>query len=546
MQNFKKLLLGSAAIACVGVAGSESALASIFFGSGGTAGQIVYRQIGDCLYQQAQGTTGSGAPPAGPLPISTACTLGTNSSGFFGELLYAGTGSGSGKATFLGNYATPQLLSGASVSGSIPSVDFTFGINTISQYDGVQIGGTDQPLTTADVNTYQTASLPANTLSGFAGGSNGQTAFGNAIQIPTMVIPMALGYNGKDGAGTSLAIVNSDSTLHLSRQAMCGIWSGHITKWNNPILTALNGLAGNSGNITFVHRVDASGSTFLISNAMGEQCNGIVGPDNEDSGAPTVSYAQPWSDRNASCPVPAAPTTPPFAGAVGGTDLLNFFDYTTNQCGTTIPSPIRSGGTAQPTFTSASGSGALQSKVATTNGAIGYASVDYWSPIKAGSQKTAELQSQWDITHNTGAYTVANAAGASAAMTITPNFGATGSSGFPANITDPLAWTLQANNPNPVGQGAYPIAGFTWMLVYECYKPHSNSNNAWLWMRTYVNYMYGASDAQGIIAANGFATIPSPWLSSVTQILGGGGGVKGPSLIGTTPDCSASGIVGAY
>lgn len=539
MRNLKKLLIGSAAIATLGVVTSESALANSFYASGGTAGQIVYRQLGDCLYQQAQGTTGSGAPPTGPLPISTACSLGSNSSGDFGLLLYAGTGSGSGKATFLANSSSPTLLTGATVSGSIPSVDYTIGVNTISQYDGVQWDSSDVPLNTADINTYKTAALPANSLSGFTGGSNAQAAFGNAIQVPTMIIPIALGYNSKDGNGVALGV----TSLNLTRQAMCGIWSGHITQWNNSILTAANpGLSSNSGQITFIHRVDPSGSTFLISNAMQQQCNGIVGPNNEDSGAATVSYGQPYSDRNAACPVPAAPTTPPFAGAVS--DLLNFPDFTTDQCGTSIPSPVGSGATNKPKYANASGSGNLQKAVSTTNGAIGYASVDYWLPIKSGSQSTALLQSQWDITHNTGLFTAGNAASATAAFgNRAPDFG-TVTGGVPASLTDPLAWNLQANNGNPTGQGAYPIAGFTWMLLYECYQPHTaNSNNAWLWMRTYINYMYGASDAHAIIAANGFATLPGPWQNATNQLLSGS---NGPQLIGTTPDCSASGIVGAY
>ena len=101
MRNFKSILMGSVAIASISVA-SQPAHALFAFGDGSTAAQIAYRQLMDCLYNQAQGTPGGGGANGGPLALSTACPS-ADGSGFGGEMLYAGPGSGKGKAPIISN-----------------------------------------------------------------------------------------------------------------------------------------------------------------------------------------------------------------------------------------------------------------------------------------------------------------------------------------------------------------------------------------------------------------------------------------------------------
>ena len=68
MRNLKNILLGSVAFACVGVA-SGAAQAQLAFGAGATFPQIAYRQLMDCMYNQAQGSPGK----PGPYPKATNC-----------------------------------------------------------------------------------------------------------------------------------------------------------------------------------------------------------------------------------------------------------------------------------------------------------------------------------------------------------------------------------------------------------------------------------------------------------------------------------------
>ncbi|MFX8984495.1 substrate-binding domain-containing protein, partial [Acinetobacter baumannii] len=77
------------------------------------------------------------------------------------------------------------------------------------------------------------------------------------------------------------------------------------TKWDNSLITADNGGAVGAGPITFVHRSDGSGTNFLFTNAMANQCVGIFGPNNETPGAPLALYSFPWTDKTigaAQCP----------------------------------------------------------------------------------------------------------------------------------------------------------------------------------------------------------------------------------------------------
>ncbi|CAL76056.1 putative phosphatase; putative signal peptide [Bradyrhizobium sp. ORS 278] len=481
MRNLNAIIMGSAAFACAAVASNSAHAGSYAFGAGATFPSIAYRQLMDCLYNQVQGSAGL----PGPLAKATACT-GFNGSGFGGGILYAPTGSGNGKLVLRTN--DKASITTPSSSNTVPYTDSTIGVNTISDYDGVQFAGSDDVATASDIAAWNAAGNPAK--------------FGNMITIPALVGPVAIGFNGKDGAGAALNILpatpaGGSSGLNLSRNALCGIVSGHITKWNNPILTALNGGVLGTGNITFVHRTDGSGTTFLFSNALATQCQFEIGPNNETD-TTTVSYALPWTDRSGACPRPVA----------RGANQLNWPDqFTTDQCGTVISNP--GGGT----FAGGSGSSGVVSAVTSTNGAMGYASADFWLPVKTNGLKTANLQAQWDITNNTGKFQPPTPAGASNAMaSAVPQFSA-------ATRTNPLAWSLQGVVPNPVLPDSYPISGFTWIHMYQCYANHANGNNGFIWFRTWLDYLYGSNNAKDILEANGFAKVPSAWLIETYTLL---------------------------
>ena len=477
MRNFKTILMGSAAFACIGFASGTAEAGSYAFGAGATFPQIAYRQLMDCLYDQVQGSTSK----PGPLAKATSC-LSFNGSTFHGAILYAPTGSGNGKTVLRTNDKT-QI---GTPSNSIPYTDSTIGVLNTTDYDGIQFAGSDDILTPADIVAWNAAGNPAK--------------FGGVIQVPALIGPVGIGFNGKDGAGATLNILPATPTggssgLNLSRNALCGIVSGHITKWNNAILTALNGGVLGTGNITFIHRQDGSGTTFLLSNALATQCQFEIGPNNETDST-IVSYELPWTEHTndtSLCPRPVA----------HGANQLNWPDqFPTDQCGNAVANP--GGGH----FAFASGSGSLVAAVGSTNGSIGYASADFWLPVKVGGLKTANIQSQWDLTAATGKFQPPTAAGAKTAMeSAVPQFDST-------TIGNPLAWSLQGVVPNPVIPGSYPISGFSWIEMYQCYQPHANGNNAFLWLSTFLNYLYGSSNAAAILNDNGFSNVPTPWINA--------------------------------
>ncbi|WP_349643514.1 hypothetical protein [Bradyrhizobium diazoefficiens] len=102
---------------------------------------------------------------------------------------------------------------------------------------------------------------------------------------------------------------------------------------------------------------------------------------------------------------------------------------------------------------------------------------------------------------------------------------------------NPLTWSLHGVNPNPVVAGSYPISGFSWIEMYQCYKTHANGNNAFIWFKGFLDYVYG-SGSQAIMNDNGFAQVPAVWQGEIYTLLNDpANGLNGSSC---------SGKVGAY
>jgi ABC-type phosphate transport system substrate-binding protein len=421
-------------------------------------------------------------------------------SGLGAQILYAPVGSGGGKRAFVNHNNTDSTSVGLGTpsSSSVPYTSALYPNYTPGGYGGngygqMHLAGSDDVLGPTDVTTYNT--------------NSGPTKYGAILQVPTLIGPVTIPINGKDGTGAPLNIVNpipsgGTSGLNLSRQALCGIFSGHITKWNNPILTALNGgTVLGTGNITVVHRSDGSGTTFLTTNALVAQCAGTFGPKSETD--PTLAlYEFPWSDRTVSagqCPAI------PYRGA----NSVNWPDLTNDQCGVAISNP--GGGV----FAGASGNSGVVSTVTSTNGAIGYATPDLVAPVVPAGLKTANLQNGYDAALGNLNFLPPTAAGAQIAMqAANPAFDVT-------TVQQPLVWSALGVEPNPFAPGAYPLAGYTWINFYQCYDPAASTNVQFALMN-YLIFHYTNPTAQTILANNGFAPIPSNWLNFVGYLLTAG------------------------
>ncbi len=129
------------------------------------------------------------------------------------------------------NATNPSIQLGTTGSGGSGA-----GI-TAMQYDQVDIGASDAPLTTSQY-----------------AGIHGS---GGAIQIPWALSATGLGYN-----------IPGVKVLKLNGKTLAGIFSGKITSWGNSSITKLNPAykkaLKSAGKITPVYRSDGSGDSYAF------------------------------------------------------------------------------------------------------------------------------------------------------------------------------------------------------------------------------------------------------------------------------------------
>ena len=482
MRITKTFLLASVALGAI--CASEAASAqTIIRGGGSTFISVALRNLFDCATHQPTGPTAANPTGSVTQPLSASCVgIGPDFPHDPYLFLYAPTGSGAGKAGFVKHSAISIGSNAwtAKVSGNIPYADNTFAPQwPYPDTTGIQYAASDDLLLPGDVAAYNTNSGPAN--------------WGNILFMPAVLGPVAISINPtKDGNGNAWAV--APNTIKLSRTSMCGIFTGHITKWDNASITADNGGSVGAGQITVVHRSDGSGTNFLMTNALANQCRTVFGPNSETD--PTLTlYAFAWTDNGA--PVAQCPAIPSI-----GSNTTNWPDLVNDQCGHAISNP--GGGV----FVAKQGNAGVAGFIVTQNGAAGYNTADQVQPIAPAGPQTAQLQSQYDIDNVTGLYHLPTAAGAQAAMAaVTPVFDDT-------TRANPLNWSAQGTVPNPALPGSYPIAGFSWFLFYQCYADSGVASV----IPQYINFHYGQSLAASVLGDNGMAVPPAAWLNEIQKL----------------------------
>jgi phosphate transport system substrate-binding protein len=241
------------------------------------------------------------------------------------------------------------------------------------------------------------------------------------VHIPTVLGAVVIAYN-----------LPGVDDLKLSNELLEKIFMGEITKWNDAALKANNeGVALPDMNITFVHRSDGSGTTFIFSDYM-------------------TKISSKWAD------------------AVGAGKSLQW--------------PVGMGAKGNP---------GVAGTIKQTEGAIGYIGSEY-----AFAQKiqTAKVQ------NSAGNYIVPSIASVSASA----------KGEIPADTR-----IMLTNSDDPE---AYPISGFTWIILYKEQNYNGRSKDQALATVSFLDWLVSA-DAQGQAEKVHYAPLPDAAAEKAKAIL---------------------------
>jgi phosphate transport system substrate-binding protein len=248
-----------------------------------------------------------------------------------------------------------------------------------------------------------------------------QAAPGRILHFPTVLGAVVPVYN--------LAEVGQE--LRFTGPLLADIILGTVKKWNDPAVAAHNpGVALPDRDITFVHRSDGSGTTFV------------------------------WADF-------LSKVSPAFAQRVGADTSLNW-----------------------PTGVGGKGNEGVAGMVRQTPGALGYIELIY------------ALQNRIAV----GA--VQNAAG----QFVTPSVESVTAAAASAAANMPADFRVSITNPP--GAQAYPIASFTWLLLYE--QPQDTARGRM--MADFVRW--AITDGQAHARDLGYAPLPESVVRMELEALG--------------------------
>lgn len=241
------------------------------------------------------------------------------------------------------------------------------------------------------------------------------------VHIPTVLGAVVIAYNlpGVDG-------------LKLSNELLEKIFMGEITKWNDPLIKSNNAdLTLPDLDITFIHRSDGSGTTFIFSDYM-------------------TKISSKWA-------------------AIVGT-------------GKSLQWPVGMGAKGNP---------GVAGTISQTEGSIGYIGSEY-----AFAQKiqTAKVQ------NSAGNYIEPSIASVSAAA----------KGEIPADTR-----IMLTNSDDPE---AYPISGFTWIILYKDQNYNGRSKEQAMATVSFLDWLV-SEEAQGQAEKVHYAPLPAPAVTKAKAIL---------------------------
>lgn len=452
-----------------GMPATASAQTEIYAG-GATLPAGTYRKLFNCYSREVDVNNAYN---------SAACTAPVGSNRFFG---YASVGSGAGQRAFIFDDPTrigvPPVQSPipySTTSGplpnspALPAGKLPFSGAAPTGYPNHHWSGSDAIITQnpqpglspqISYDCYNGVAVdPACTV-------DRRTIAGPAIQIPTMVTTVNIPFR-----------VGSRTSLRLSQRSLCGIFTGNITNWNDPQITADNGgsvTGGVSRQIIVVRRADGSGTTFLFAQALDAVCDGVRGAEWTGGVGTSVTWPKPF-----------------FYAAPGNEGVNQVVAATNFSIGYSTPELTRPAVTsivAPATVTYVDGNGA--------------------NPITVNAG-TYPARPRATLQNKAGAYVQPNpATGRNAMASASPPSG-----GAAANAAN---WGIAGIVADPTAANAYPIAGFTWFNGYTCY----GSNPVGAALRQFFSwYLGGSTQPRDILNADYFGALPTSWRLAAKQLV---------------------------
>ncbi len=241
------------------------------------------------------------------------------------------------------------------------------------------------------------------------------------VHIPTCIGAVVIAYN-----------LPEVENLKLSNQLLESIFMGKITNWNDPLIVAENeGVNFPDMEITFVHRSDGSGTTYIFSDYMSK-------------------ISSTWETE------------------VGRGKSLKW-----------------------PVGLGAKGNPGVAGTIKQTNGSIGYIGSEF-----AFAQKIAFAQVQ----NSSGNF-------------IEPNLESISASAQGDIPADTRVMLTNSSDPN-----AYPISGFTWLILYKEQSYNGRSLQQAEETLNFLNWIVD-EDAQSVAQQVHYAPLPSKAVEQAKQIL---------------------------
>jgi phosphate transport system substrate-binding protein len=495
MINRTSIIMGgmAAAIALTAASGASAAATTPVYAGGSTLVEKVYRDLFNTYGNSSAGDLCRAAPAVCPTKAEE------YNSGV--ELLYVGVGSGNG-LTALETHTSSNFVAGGKTPDAVPTPsghDFGAFYGTglgAAWVPGTGVGPNFPTVTFADSDS----NLAASDVAAVA-----KLGFGPVIQIPGLVAAIAVPFNPSAGWNPKgVKPTGGSSNVQLSTSTLCGIFTGQITKWSDASIKADNkGTQLGTGTITVVYRNDSSGTTFLFTNALLNQCGTAAHPTNSKYKVPAKWVTDAGVTVNAKAPFYTS-NTKFYITLFGKKDLPANFLNNETLTGVT-------GG--------ANGGGGVKKAILATTGSIGYVSPDNVQPAASTGPQAANIQSYFSfVNKKTPVYIAPTPATATYAMLsqVPPAFN--------GSASNPLNWG--ATEPVPANAAAYPIAGFSFIDLYTCYK--SAATVAALAGTTgkvgYLDWYYGTSTVNkgspaAILKEDGFAPVPTKWSTAINTLL---------------------------